>query len=630
MSMLLTPLVTENKAELAFAQLLQTRLGPAYLFWHEISIKAGNRKRVRCPDFIVFNPRYGFWILEVKDWSLSYIHEHNPKEFIVGPKRERQSNPYMQAEKQGFALKDLLKVQHALTRNGRLMIPIAWGVVFYNITRQEFEFPQKHRPYSSPGKLGNIPSQDVICADELMKIEQGASLEPCLLDMLDMVDRARQPLSEMLTPIIRDAIFPDVRIIADTSMGKSRESATLKILDFDQEKILHSLKGGAHLLFGVAGSGKTILLLNKSLALLEPTIGNVPSVLYLCRGTCVAAQIQRQASQMGLQPGTIYPFHKWCSHILRQNGITLPKIPSQLPKALIQAVKSGTIVLKKYDAILLDEGHDFKDKPDWLALIASMRRSENSLFVMAYDEAQAIYGKDEQVTFNMEFLGDPSKITKHILRRNYRNTEEILLFAKVFANDFLVDDEQHDVPKVRPLGCGTSGKMPILLECSSMDEELNKIAEAIHRAHHAGRAWSDIGVLFHTYDFKKLDMFSETIEGILNRNGVPSSREEIKFSKDVVKIMSVTKAKGLGFGMICLAGLGTTAYNLASRENEPSRKREYLDEDIRYFYNAITRALEELVITYTKPEEGTLASRRITKLQTALARVQGSRERLPT
>ena len=622
MAVLLTPLVTANKAELAFAQLLQTQLGPDYLCWHEVSIKTAKQKRALCPDFIVFNPRYGFWVLEVKEWSLSYIQEHNPKEFTVGSTNERLNSPYLQAEKQGFALKDLLKAQSTLTRNGRFMIPIEWGVIFYNITRQEFEFPEKYRPFASHGKLGNIPSQNVICADELKMLEQDESLERRLLAMLDITDHTRPPLSESLILTIRNAIFPDVQIMVDTSVGKQPDANEIKLLDFEQEKALRCLTNRAHFLFGVAGSGKTILLLNKAQELLTQENGNAPSVLYLCRGTRVAEQIQHQASQMGLPEGTVYSFHKWCCHLLRQQGIGRPKNLSQIPDALIQALKDGRATPQKYDAILLDEGHDFKDRPDWLALIASMRQSNDSLFVMAYDEAQAIYGKGKQLNFHLDFLGVNTKVTKHILRKNYRNTEQILLFAKVFASDFLVDEEHRDVPRVRPLGCGTAGKLPLVLECSSLDDEFNKIADAIHTAHHSGRNWRDIAVLFHTYDFNKLESFAEAIETFLNRMGIPASRKDARCPTNVVKIVSVTKAKGLGFRMVCLVGVSPTAYSHASRENDARRKRENLDEDIRYFYNGITRAVEELVITYTKPQEGKQNFRLTTKLHVALCRVQ--------
>lgn len=132
-----------------------------------------------------------------------------------------------------------------------------------------------------------------------------------------------------------------------------------------------------------------------------------------------------------------------------------------------------------------------------------------------------------------------------------------------------------------------------------------------------------MAVLFHTYDFPQLEAFAEAIDGILTRNHIPTTRKEADFAKDVVKIMSVTKAKGLGFGLVGLVGLGPTPYDLASREADVTQRREHLDEDVRYFYNGITRALEELVITYTTPPEGTLAARRVTKLQTALARVRG-------
>ena len=623
MTVLLTPLITENKAELAFARLLEGQLSHEYLCWHEVPIKSSARKRVRFPDFILFNPKYGVWVLEVKEWSLSYIKEHNSKQFTVGPREERVDNPYHQARFQAFALKDLLKEKSALMRNGRFMVPIMWGTVLYNITRQEFEAPEKTYPFSKPGRLGDIPSHGALCADELQAESPGRALEQRLLSMFEAEYAAHEPFPEKIVATIRDAIFPDIRIVADTTVRKPGIASDVKLIDLEQEKVLRRLDAGSHILFGVAGSGKTILLLNKARELLEQESGDKPSVLYLCRGTAVADQIRRQANQIGLPPDTVYSFHKWCSHLLRPQGISLPSSPSQLPTRLIEEIARGKAVPEKYDAILLDEGHDFKDRPEWLTLIVSMRRSATSLLVMAYDEAQAIY-QGKPFPFSLEFLGKTAAIKKHILRKNYRNTEQILLFAKVFANALLEDAEQQEIPKVRPIGCGAAGKLPLVLACSSFGEELQKTAEAIQSAHRLGRSWSDIAVLFHTYDFNKLEGFAERIESVLRQKGIPCSREESEFTKDRVKVMSITKAKGLGFGLVCIVGASWTEYSLASRENDERKWREYLKEDTHYLYNAMTRALEELVITYTIPQERTLAHRRVIRLDTALGKVRGT------
>ena len=478
MAKFLTPVITDYEGEKVFAELLKEKLGNDYLCWHDVSIKSHKKKRERCPDFIVFNPKYGFWILEVKDWSLSYILGHNPKEFTLADRKTE--NPHEQARRQALALKDLLKREAKLTKSGRFLVPIVWGTVFYNITRQEFEFPERTQSFATPGKLGNIHSQLVICSDELKRDQPGNAFEQRLLSMFDAHGIAQEQISENLIPIIRNLIFPDIQVVIETTVHQPDKPSEIKLFDFDQEEIFHqlSIDTGAHVLFGVAGSGKTIVLLNKARELLERENTTPPSVLYLCRGTCVAQQIQRQATKIGLPKETVFSYHKWCSSVLRANNISIP--PSQAknsPSKLMEEFKKGNIRAQKYDAILVDEGHDFKDKLDWLALVASMRKSEKSLFVLAYDDAQALYDKDKQNSFSLNFLGDPRTIKKHILRKNYRNTEQILLLAKILADAYLKDSEHENIPKVRPIGHGARGKLPILLEHSSLEEELATITK---------------------------------------------------------------------------------------------------------------------------------------------------------
>ena len=63
---------------------------------------------------------------------------------------------------------------------------------------------------------------------------------------------------------------------------------------------------------------------------------------------------------------------------------------AEMVERVIRGVERGQIPAAQYQAVLIDEGHDFE--PEWLKLVVQMvDPSTNSLLVL-YDDAQIIYG----------------------------------------------------------------------------------------------------------------------------------------------------------------------------------------------------------------------------------------------
>ncbi|MBF5940244.1 DNA helicase UvrD, partial [Escherichia coli] len=63
--------------------------------------------------------------------------------------------------------------------------------------------------------------------------------------------------------------------------------------------------------------------------------------------------------------------------------------PDKCFSALEEAVNSGKITRTGYDAVLVDEGHDFDSR--WLALIARLFDNASRSLLLMYDDAQSIY-----------------------------------------------------------------------------------------------------------------------------------------------------------------------------------------------------------------------------------------------
>jgi superfamily I DNA and RNA helicase len=89
-------------------------------------------------------------------------------------------------------------------------------------------------------------------------------------------------------------------------------------------------------------------------------------------------------------------FHKWCRQQLVAFGQTLPanNMPvdakmADMVQRVITAVDRKQIPSGQYQAVLIDEGHDFA--PEWLKLVTQMVDPTTNSLLVLYDDAQSIY-----------------------------------------------------------------------------------------------------------------------------------------------------------------------------------------------------------------------------------------------
>ena len=80
---------------------------------------------------------------------------------------------------------------------------------------------------------------------------------------------------------------------------------------------------------------------------------------------------------------------------IRNSGPTEAEYPDYNDRlaALVRYVEAETMLGHKpggqYDAVLIDEAHDFE--PEWLSLAVKMVNPNTKAFLIAYDDMQAIY-----------------------------------------------------------------------------------------------------------------------------------------------------------------------------------------------------------------------------------------------
>ena len=148
---------------------------------------------------------------------------------------------------------------------------------------------------------------------------------------------------------------------------------TLAVMDLHQEQIARSLGEGHRIIRGVAGSGKTLILAFRAEYLARAA---TKPVLILCYANGIAGRLEDTMQSRGVEDRVqVRTFHSWCYWMLRTYGIPAPsereypdyeKRLAASVSEVVKAVDQGHIPTEQYDAVLIDEAHDFE--PQWLAL----------------------------------------------------------------------------------------------------------------------------------------------------------------------------------------------------------------------------------------------------------------------
>jgi len=582
--------VRATPGELRVAERLEHFLEDDYLCWYDVPIGPQHQH----PDFLVLHPGRGILVLEVKDWKIDQVCEVSPKSFTMdfGRGRETKVNPLEQARAYAHAVVDVLKRDRQLLHDagslyaGNLCFPWGYGLILTNITRNQFESQE----------LRNVlPEHLVICKDEMTESADPEQFQKRLWDMFNVQFRSKLTMPQV--DRIRALLFPEIRIPHPSLPLGSAESPAetlvdgelLEVMDLQQEAIARGLGEGHRVIHGVAGSGKTLILGYRCQHLAQ--IPGKP-ILVLAYNKALASWLSQQMVEKGISDRvTVRNFHAWCHDQLTLYHVPVPPdgpgFYGRMVEVLIQAVDRGQIPRAQYGALLIDEGHDFE--ADWLKLVVQMLDPETNSLLLLYDDAQSIYGQRRSSAFSFRSVGISASGRTKILKRNYRNTDEILECAREFAKDILQpkDADDDNVPSLMPESGGRKGSTPRFGQFQSTEAEAKKIAQELIRLHRTDTPWREMGV-FYTAPF-----VGQAVKDALDRANIPVDWLKDSISKqfnprlDSVRLMTVQSSKGLQYRIVIVAGAGFLPY-----------KSE--DDDAKVMYVALTRATHELIVTTSK------------------------------
>jgi hypothetical protein len=602
MATLLTPLRGRASAPTAGERRLAERLGDKleddYLVWFDVPVGPLRTH----PDFVVLHPRRGILVLETKDWALDTVVRADRELWDIAPggHHKRVVNPLEQARHGAHAVVDALRRDPALVHHdgryaGQLTFPWGYGVVFTRITRRQLE---------DSGMTETIDPDSVICADEMTDSVDPEDFQQRLWGFFR--HRFNGALTVPQLDRVRWILFPEVRVrpaqgalfagsaahepeLPEQSALDVELPDVMAVMDLQQEQLARSLGAGHRVIHGVAGSGKTMILGYRAEYLARTSGPGAPPILVLCFNEPLAVSLAAGIRARGIVERVhVRHFHRWCHQQLTAYGQPIPAdgdgFFDRLVDALAHAVERGHVPTGQYQAVLVDEGHDFR--PEWLRLIVRMVDPETNSLLVLYDDAQNIYARARAKSFSFKSVGIQAQGRTTILRINYRNTTQILRLAQRVAAGILDPSEcdEDGIPVLAPMSCGREGEEPLVVRAADLPAEAAIVADWLATAAESGRPWADLAVV--CPDPTTLNACAYALRKRHLPYAVRRKTGDFRPGQPRVTLLSMRVSKGLEFPVVAVPGVGRL----------PGPDQEEVDA-ARLLYVAATRATERLLVT---------------------------------
>ena len=445
----------------------------------------------RYPDFIVIIPSVGLLVIEVKGWFPNHILQANNVEVTISLRGQSETckHPIRQARDYQHQLMDTARrhsetaalLQSEGAHIGRFIFPFGHVAVLNNCTRQQLD----ERGLSEVFPAGRVFARDEL--EALSPDETIGRLRSCF-DPWWAFGR----LTERQISILRSVIHPEI-VISPPPQPTKADQPPLTVLDLRQERNAHSLGEGHRIVYGVAGSGKTVILIARArLVAQDPN----KQVLVLCFNRALAEYFQRlfvKATNV-----TCLNFHQWG---IQRNSVRFTRDEDEevFGERLLQRLQHGEGEAHKYDAVFIDEAQDFSKSWFACAKLALKEPDDGDLLIVG-DGSQSLYRR-RGFTWREAGVNAQGRTinTRFDLDKNYRNTREIM---KVAADFVSTSDEQNDpesglqIIRPNPDIALRSGPAPEMLTAATVEGEFQIAVKKIIAWQKSGLKPSDIAVLY--------------------------------------------------------------------------------------------------------------------------------------
>lgn len=323
----------------------------------------------------------------------------------------------------------------------------------------------------------------------------------------------------------------------------------------DQTRAMEMKPDQNRVVFGVAGSGKTQVLIHRA-SYLARTYSVPPERYRVFVFTNVIKQyIQSGIQFLGLPENTVSTFDHWCRLIYeREVSKRLPWAGKtinfgEIRSAVHDLLKTRPSLQKTMDFVLVDEGQDLTPQ-----VFETLSLASRHVTVFA-DRMQQIYDEgagEEQILAKMGIRKENAT-----LLGAYRSSPYVAQLASYFVRDEV--QRRQYLSQIGPQQM--TKELPFCYIAKDHNEEMDHMAEVIRQRQLMNEC---IGII--VPQNKQVFGFTMALSdrGVDVEKAVPPQRpgmpNEYNFDNDIPKIATYHSAKGLTFDSVLLPKITTTAF----------------------------------------------------------------------
>jgi hypothetical protein len=595
-----------SQGEQLLFSILQSRLPNDFFVWYEPRVKTFY------PDFLILGPDFGALILEVKGWYAAQIERASNQFFDVRWRRgetvkvESYPSPLRQGHGYFGQVSDVLKGYPILCQpegnyQGRLAFPVGVGAIMSNITEAQSREENLYGLLEKPQVAYRDEVQDWANCSAAALVQR--------LKAMFTIDFSFPKLTADQLSTIKGCLHPETAIKAvpasqmslplhPESEAELPDDATVLLsLDVEQERMTRRMKDGHRVFSGVAGSGKTLILMARAKALANRLLEH--RILVLCFNITLAGHLRSTLHSDERNPQyreriEVRHFHDWARSLLG----SLPSHREFSDEAEYNAFLGERVlnrlqqlpIAQRYDSVLVDEGHTFS--PSWfLCCVAALKDSQNGDLLIVNDGSQSLYKRRK---FTWKSVGVQAQGRSKRLSQNYRNTHEILATAWSVVQGLGEDDDETTFPAVEPSAALRHGPQPQLHRTQSRSDAVNVMLEKVRSLCESGYSPADIGILYRRKERRDDATFQNLLQRLDDMGLKPywvtqdmESKRQYRASAPGIRVITALSSLGLEFKVVLLLWVEQFA-DCCNQDSEVAAIAR------RQLYVAMTRAQDEL------------------------------------
>lgn len=557
----------------------------------------------RYADFVVISPRLGVLMIEIKDWKSSTIVYANSDtiELHLRSHNKNVIHPLKQARQYVFALRDEIQnrlegrilLQQDGPHKGKICFPISYLACLSQISERDIETLN----LSSVFDLGRTLTKEWFT---IARDIAGAQLEG-LLACYFVPKFQFTPLDKTQIDHLRGIIHPHIVVrsatqkLRDTYEDSGRSLETfIRVLDAKQEQKARHIGPGHRLMFGVAGSGKTTILIARAKYLAEQNQDK--KGLVLCFNRPLATYLTVQLADF---PNvTVRTFHQLAFRFGFDDRTWNDELGDRLTSAIVRKNEH-------YDFMLIDEAQDFD--PDWFTCVVALSKNndDTDLFITG-DGSQGLY-RQRARRFSWKSKGIQAQGRTEYLSDNYRNAAKIYQLATRFSGPsaFGEIEGEANAPGTNHSRSLASGGNIFVVREKDRIAEISKVVKLVSEL--LTGKWegnpqpganqldfADIGIIYPTHRNRE-SLISDTLIPRLKGEckapvvwvSDPNGTNRSDFSS-AIRVQTIHHAKGLQYRAVIFVWADLLPFTSGD-----------VEKDRNLFYVALTRATELLAIVHS-------------------------------